>query len=323
MAFYSSYFSKKFNTMFEQYLLAYPNRRTKEEKKNTILAFCEFCKKDFLQITHKDVKRYFGMMEKKIADGKLRPSTYQSRKSTLVTMAKFVYDRDSSYELVSFFTDTSIYKVTRNIMPSKIPSLKEVDLFLEQAKEKPQFFVILTLVFRISLTASEVTTLQMKNVREMDGEYIIHLPAINQKKERIMLLPPDVADILLTYMKSPYLAERMDEEGHLFYNSHGHVMTLRNLDSAVKDIIKASGIEESYTLKDLRSRAILDMIYAASATKDSAEQTRKYYAIADYAGIRDLRLNSYVRAAHLVHECPASFTNLQVINPLVDSGEED
>jgi site-specific recombinase XerD len=102
----------------------------------------------------------------------------------------------------------------------------------------------------------------------------------------------------------PYI----DESGHLFYNKHNNPLTARNLDAYFEKIWKKSGIETKYTLKDLRSRSILDMVSAAIRSGSDLP------TVGAYVGIKDLRLNTYVSANTIVGDCPADLVNFQIKN---------
>lgn len=82
-------------------------------------------------------------------------------------------------------------------------------------------------------------------------------------------------------------------------------MTLRNLDHLIKKIVTESCYE--YTMKGLRSRAILDMLNAAVKSGEDISQTM------EYTRLHGLRLNSYVEATAYSKKCPANLVNIRIV----------
>lgn len=318
------FFSEEFTKILTVYLQRYQNVRTQSEKWNLVRLFCEFCHKDFLEIDGSDVSLYFNDMERRIANGTLSASTYQSRKSILVTLSNYIVEEYPDLCFENHFVHTSIYNVSGSIRPSHIVSMSEVDAFLEASKDWPMMYTIISLVLRVSLTASEIVSLRECNVQQVDGRLVIHFPRVGQRKERVIPLPPDVEQVLANYLCSSNYLDHVDEQRHLFYNTKGRPLSQRILDSSVKKVMKKAGLDAGYTLRDIRSRSILDMINGVGASCGDAARRRELLdGIGEFAGIRELRLSTYVGAAHLVHECPASLSNLQVKsfpfdNPIVE-----
>lgn len=76
--------------------------------------------------------------------------------------------------------------------------------------------------------------------------------------------------------------------------------------SQLNAIMKKCNLDESYTMRDFRSRAILDMITASKANDADVS------AVGDYVGIRENRLRAYVNSSHIIANIPSDLVNISV-----------
>ena len=301
------FFIEKFNEYLSVFCASLKNQRTAIEYCRCISLICTHFKKDFLEITRDDAITFFSYMENRVALGTLKKSTVNSRNSCYNKVANFITERypDSGYAN-AFATIPSMRGVKNNISPSRIPSMSDIDALLSHAPSS-MYYLIFCLAFRVALSASDIIGLKAKNVQKIDDNYCIHYPAKNKfSPDRVVVLPRDIESLLSKYISE---LSYLDEEGHLFYNEHKNPLTLRNLDAAFERALKASEIKERYTLKDFRSRSILDMV---SATIKNGVDTS---IVGPYVGIKDLRLETYVSAHTIVNECLADLVNIQIKAP--------
>lgn len=307
------YFSDEFSEIMHSYLSQYENPRTAAEKWNIVCMLCEYAGKDFLDLEQNDVDMFFYDMDRKVASGELSASTYQGRKSVYATLSVYIRQNYPSMDIGDLFSRRPAHQVSGNIKPDLIPSISDVDRLLDVARDDAMYYLIFSLAFRVAIATNEILHLRLQNVQKIDDSYCIHFPALRQRKERVMLLPKDVEKLLLSYIDDITAKGLIDDEGHLFYNTRGTVLSVCVMGRRISKYLRLSGLENKYTLKDLRSRSILDMVYAACSNE--SEMDDRMATISDYSGIRDLRLKSYISAAHLVHENPANWTNITVAVP--------
>lgn len=306
MAKTSCYLSDKFLQYFDSYSATLHNDRTISEYKGTISILCDHAKKDFLELSVQDVESFFNYMAKRVCQGSLTKGTVNVRLSNYRQMAAFITDHypEEPYQN-PFLQIQPASGLNNQINPSIIPSLKEIDQFLS-CVDSPMYYLIFCMAFRIALSASAIITMRLSYVQKLDDNYCLHYPPKDRfSPDRVIVLPNDIAQLLLSYIDNmPYI----DESGHLFYNKHNNPLTARNLDAYFEKIWKKSGIETKYTLKDLRSRSILDMVSAAIRSGSDLP------TVGAYVGIKDLRLNTYVSANTIVGDCPADLVNFQIKN---------
>ncbi len=300
----SDYFSDKFIDCFYLYLDDLSSNGAAESYWSVVRILCDYVKKDFLDINEFDADAFYKYMVARAQEGSLKNTTVNMRLSCYKNLANFITTNFPAWGYVNPFIKLRPLDYTAGIKPSKIPTLKEIDAILDAAKESDMFFLIITLAFRVALSVADITSMRLHNVKQNDNGLYLHFAKKSAgDAEKVVPLPMDVATLLSSYINSMIY---VDADGHLFYNKYNNPLTMRNVDSAINKYVKKSGINNKYTLKDLRSRAILDMVGASLDNNIPVE------AVAAYAGIRDLRLNLYVRAVNLVESCPADLVNIQV-----------
>jgi len=291
----------------KEYLYAYFEANkfsalTKVEVEKTISKICDFCGKDFLDIDRVDSEKFYRDM----VDRGLTASTTNSIWSRCRKFATYLYKNSELIDYVSPFSDTILEKVPVRVNTNRIVGTSEVDKILEAAKDNLMVYVILSMAFRIAVSSSDFINLKKENVKFLEDGALLYFPKKHLHKEQVIPLPDDIAKLLKLYMDNqPYY----DSEGHLFYNKWKSPLTMRNLDALVEKYRKAAGVEK-YTLKDLRSRAILDMI---NATQDNGGDIG---SVGEYVRLHGLRLNAYVTASGAIrNECPANLVNISVCIP--------
>lgn len=309
----SKFFSDTFIKCLTSYTNSLKNARSAEENWGAVRILCDYLKKDFLAIDETDVEKFFNYMAQRAQHGTLKNTTINSRRSIYNRLSLYLAEQYPELGFDNPFVLIRPLSYKAGIKPSMIPSLNEVDAVLNASRAYPMYYLILSLAFRAALTATNIISLRMDNIQNTDEGLCIHFSGDGYQNDHIIILPEDIAKLITDYTKG---MTSIDSEGHLFYNKYGNPLTLRNLDKAVEKFVVLSGITNRYTLKDLRSRAILDMI------KATVESNGNVNNVASYAGIKDLRLNSYVNAYTLAEKCPAGLVNLRV-KPFTETAQED
>lgn len=308
----SIYFSDEFSKYLTIYVSRMQNGRTAEEVWGAVRVLCDYLKKDFLELDGCDVESFFNYMAVRVSQGSLRCTTYNNRKSIYGKLALFLHTEYPELGFDNPFVLIRPLSYKAGIKASKIPSLEEVDAVLEASKKEPMYYLILSLAFRVALAASQIIHLRRDNVYR-DGENLsLYIPGNGYKDDLLLPLSADIGVLLVEYISN---MDYTDAEGRLFYNKYKNPLSLKNLDTAVARFVSASGIANRYTLQDLRSRAILDMVRASTEAGEDAME------VATYVGIKELRLNTYISAAMLAEKCPADLVNLRV-KPLSSIAED-
>ncbi len=288
----------EFKSIFQEFGTTFRNQRTLYEYAGYVNLLCNHVGVDFLYITKEQAQSYIDYMAGLCRQGKLSKKTLCVRLSSYKKLSKYVGTVLDDYE--DPFAHIIRPEIKDKIDPNHIPSIEELDQILSAAKDDPQLYLILALATRVGFTATNILSMQVSNVVEEEGKLFIRLD--NKKPGadyRYVLLPEDVATLLRNYLEKCYI----DEQGHFFFNAHHRPLRIRNLDSKVDGLIRTSGVKNRYTMKDLRSRAILEMVKAGA----------KPEMISEYTGLGHLRIQSFVSAKGLIsNDCPADLVNYQL-----------
>ena len=290
---YSEYMSDVFiNEVLQSFFVKYKAKRTIEEYLGYLRILCDEARKDFLDIEEDDVELIIQRWDNK----KLARRTIRTRLSCYNSLAEFIKnDLDKDLNFINPFENIIRPEISDNIKPQKVPTLKEVDAIISQVSDEPMWFLILGLVTRACLSPSKITQITKDSIFK-DGDKT----GLYFKDKSFITLPKDIEGLFNNYVETLTLA---DEEGHIFFNKHGRALTLKNIDTKFADIVLKAGIEEHYTLINLRSRAILEL---AKAGVD--ENT-----LANYANLGARRTRQFIEAKGILEECPADLVNFRLI----------
>lgn len=298
----SPYFSETFyGTIWPRYSSTIRNHRTAAEYFSNICHVCDYLEKDFLSISCEDAYRYADYLNSMYSHEKLSLKTINARIGTCRRMSDFIAQNGIIDGYNAPFSDIKVLPVNDNVSVNNIPSMKEFDAILSAAKDDEQLYLILALAGRAALNASTILRLRQGNIIEKDEHvclYLAQTSAFNQ--DRVIVLPKDVGSLLMEYLENHNFNST---DGHIFFNKHGRPLTLRNLDAAVEKVVRASGIDHRYTIKDFRSRAIIDLKNAGVS----------HSAIENYTGLSSLRISAFANAAGMVGPCPADLVNFSLV----------
>lgn len=300
---YGSYISKEF---IQDYLSAFLNSvrgdRTKVEYVGYIRLLCEKLGKDFLDITDDDAFKIFHSWKEDCRRGDLSRKTICVRLACYNSLARFITNFDSELEYENPFAGITRPEVTDSISALHVPSLEELDAIMSAASSDPMCYLVLALVSRCGLSATKITQITMNSiVRDESKVGIILKEKTSSKEDNVIVLPDDVATLFINYVEG--LPDSMlDYEGHVFYNSRGRALTIKNLDTYISKYVSMANLERVYTLKDIRSRAVLEMIHAGASETE----------VMKYVNIGPMRTRQFYEAKGLLSDCPANLVNYRL-----------
>lgn len=273
--------------------------RTKIEYWRMIGILCRELQKDFLEITEEDILRFQRSMEALIRRGKLSNRTLRLR--------LYCYSSFSAYLLRTGVIERNVfaylYKPVVEDAPytNKIPSTKECDDMLEAAMAAGEdMYLIYCMILRMGLTTTEICNLKTQNVTEFERDLVCYLYTPGGKKEhRYIVVPEDLKEGLMAF-KDSVVTE------YLFANSRGKQMTVPALDKRARKIMGTAGLGK-FSLKDLRNRAIYQMIH------DGAEEEE----IALYNNLSLQRVHTFKQSpfaeSKMLSICPANLSRIKIM----------
>lgn len=199
--------------------------------------------------------------------------TINTKLGYLKSVSSYICDNRTILNLpdyVSPFFRVNIASFSTYLEPEKVPSLSVIDKLLTTCRQQrdEQLYLIISLVVRCSLTASQVCSLKTSMIR-VDNEDNCCICYPGKTTDTLQRVPPDVAKLLFSYMNSRGNTE------FLFY-SNGTAFYSKLLQRKMKSLSDAAGLENTVTLQDLRNSSIALMLNAGAP----AEEVSEYSSIA-------------------------------------------
>lgn len=287
------------NHIFKDFAVQLKNERTKVNYFSIICYICDYAKTDLIQLSVNQAQEYFNSLLH--GTGKrLSIKTIHSRLYALRSIYSFLIEHKNDYELPysfhNIFDKVNIPEMNPSIKSEDIPSMEEMDRLLEVTKNDFMMYLILSLVFRCSLSASEVCNLKMKQLgkdRRERNFIVFH----DKKKERYVKLPEDIMSLL-----NGYLATLSDQKEYLFYNKRDNVLKVRNLESLMKKYVIAAKLSKEFTIQDIRNASIAYMLASGAETQD----------VAKYAGVDVQWMYRYNDVITELDLQPVDLVNIQI-----------
>ncbi len=231
--------------------------------------------KDFLEISKKEIENYFQKMQKQVAEGILKPSTVAKKFRELHSFAEFICENREKYKVDIKFEDgfyPYLKKVVKQEKYAKSIPAEHMDKLLGAAKKDPMAYTILTLLYRVGVSSSEIVSLKEQDLAAYDnGAYMTV-----QEREDVLYLPEDVFLVLEQYMR-----EKSDSE-YLFVNSRGNPLNLMYISRMMRKYTEKAGIP-SYSAESVRNTCGINLFAYGAKPEQVAAQM----------GITEIQIHRY------------------------------
>ena len=254
---------------------------------------------DFIEIDEEGVASFIQKMEDRIRKGDLSRKTLRAMLYTYDSFADYL--AGAGIMPKNPFRDVKKPIVDDVPYTSRIPNAEECDRMLQAAEDSVNgMFLIFSLALRMGLSTSEICDLKTGHVLQMDGKYIIRFPA-EDTKDRYCPVPDDMNEAILSYLPSA-------GKEYFFVNRMGKKLKVQTLEKRVKNIMAAAGEDcEKYTLKDLRNRAIFQMLHDGATIEE----------VSKYVGLSLMRIGTFAGAplatSQMLNNCPANLSKLKLV----------
>lgn len=258
----STYFMEK---VWNKFSYSLKRERTRNDYFSTICDICDYLSCDFINITPNGAQSFF---DKLSGEHKLTIKTINTKLSYLRSLSSYMYDIRQELDKDDYLTpfiSVNITGYSTYLDPGQVPSKASIDTLLHTCKDDSTMFLIISLVVRCSLTATQICSI-LTNKITIDGNNTcsILFPGNSSLKDKRICVPADVATILYEYMNEHGQTE------WLFNNKSGKRLRLRTLQSMMAKVAEDAGLS-GITLQDLRNSSIALMLHGgAPAAKVSA-----------------------------------------------------
>ena len=298
---------------FSQYRKHFKNARTANEYAYMFADFFNFLKKDFLQISAKDVHYYFSSARNKYSTHSLC-----TRIRALRAFARYLDAEDSNdaddFDMVmpdlqseeqTEIADTGRFSVLfpeysfECYQPLIVGiTMQDIDRVLATLMDEQNvtLFAIISLVLRTGMTTEEICGLKIQHLMTTDqaSQCGIMIPGI---RNRFLKVPTDLFSLLLLLSE-----QTANETETLFLTSRNRCpFTPRNLLFEIKKACQRAGVHP-FTLQLLRNFSILLMLRSHAPEE----------LIADYVSIDSRWMTKYKLASKDFKAGPGEYISLSL-----------
>lgn len=221
-----------------------------------------FFRKDFIEIGLKEAETYFEYMQSKIAAGSIRAATVSKKFRELHSFSGFLCENREQYGISRQYEDVFYPYLKKLEKQKKFANYVEiglVDKLLKCCDGKLQDYTILTFLYRVGLTSTEITHIRAEDFALYENGMYLY---VSRRKE-LCFIPEDAARIVGTYM------EQREEHEYLFYNSRGKQLNLMYISRMMKKLAEKAGIEKC-SAESIRNTCAVTMYAYGGSDKQVA-----------------------------------------------------
>ncbi len=305
----SVFMSDDFLALYDEFSHTLRSERTKVEYFNAVCLYCDYITKDFLDQRMQDALSYQKYLMSRVDEGSFSRTTLRARICAYRKIEAFLLDND--IKIARCWGKIQLPALDSSVSEGHVPSVEDLDRLLSMAKKEGlMWYTVIALVIKCALTASEIAGFTFDNLIKEHDNFFIFFPSkktgFTYQEDRYMKIPDDCKAILSGYLAT---LKKKDSAGHLFYNKAGRALTIKNIDDALLRMYKDE--KKKYTIKDIRTRAILELLNASS---DPA-------AVSEFVGLSRLRMKNFIEASGIVSgKTTVSELNNIIIRPF-EKGE--
>ena len=270
---------------------------TEASYKSDLSEFCRFAGKCFRETDFSDVQKYHAYMQKKIKNGQIAPLTVTKKFRELHSFAKFLLeewndgsDIEAKTGLCKDYFEPYLKQLVKEKELARMIPLEHMDQLLTAASENHMVYTILTLMYRVGLSSTEIIALKGPEdfVQYEDGLYVFL-----KGRQEPCYIPEDAKKILFSYL------EEWEEGSFLFYNRSKNPLNTMYISRMMKKYCEKAKIP-SYSAEAVRNCCAFNLFaYGATEKQVSDQMGRTLCQIKRYSGI-GYKKNLKKRSADLV-----------------------
>lgn len=288
-----NYMSDTTHMMMRSFLL---NLSINSQKtyRQAIEEVCRFTCKDFRLISEEDAYMYYKELMRKLELKQIKKTTIRPKLVILNRFALFIQENFDD-EFTNVFKDLDMPSVEEKVDAERIPSWEELDAVLAAARAySDTLFLICVMVAKMGIIPTKLLQLKRSDLFLDAEQPYIHIVGAYRKNGNHIVLPADIHEMLTKYLDTMVIGP----DDVLFYNSKGKPLTLRVLDWQLEKAQSIAGVEHPYTLRSIKSVAVVSMLSSGVALGD----------VCDYTGLSARRAALYTKVYN--KPCPADLTHI-------------
>lgn len=245
------FFIPEMQTIWKHFISHFKNKNSAASYQSDTIEFLEFVQKSFLEVTASDVESYFNLQQEKIKEKELQPSTVAKKIRELNSLAMYIEENKEYYQIKktyqNHFAAYLPYIEKMSKFANSVP-IEDIDKLLIVAQPNYMAYCIITLLYRMGLSSTEIIELTPEDFAIYDNGVYLKVP----KRREVCFVPEDVYKII-----EKYLSQRVENK-YLFYNSRGSKLNTMYISRMMKKYTTLAGIP-SYSAESLRNSCAYTM----------------------------------------------------------------
>lgn len=245
------FFDPEMQSVWKHFVSHFRNQNSAASYQSDTIEFLEFTEKSFLETTASDVENYYAIQQKKIKEKELQPSTVAKKIRELNSLAAYIEENKEYYHIKDNYQNhfaaylPHIEKMSK--FAHSVP-IEDIDKLLVAAQPNYMVYCIITLLYRMGLSSTEIVELMPEHFTIYDNGVYLRIP----KRRETCFVPEDVYKII-----EKYLSQRIENK-YLFYNSRGAKLNTMYISRMMKKYTTLAGIP-SYSAESLRNSCAYTM----------------------------------------------------------------
>lgn len=250
----SNYLSQNTLDLIESHTQDFKSTKSKSVYMSKIIDICDYCEKDFLELTKNDVLEFFDYVKRR---------SVNTRLLWLRIYRSIAQEADQVYgtRLIDSFILPEQLEQEVYIDPQKMPAISDIDKLLDYLKESgdDQTFLMIALMLSTGISIKELISLKAGNI-VVDTEGAVFLMFEPKTKEgitRYIPLTKDIAELLQKFRARG--AESIMQNDYIFLNKLDQPLSLRSAQLILQKACEAAGTDP-IRLRDLKDIARAGML---------------------------------------------------------------
>lgn len=272
--------------VWPDFIAHFKSHTTQASYQADIIEIMNYFQMDFLEIGKDEVQVYFFYLKHRVEQKEIRPGTMSKKFRELHSFAEYVCENREKYKISEEYQDV-YYPYLRQLAKqekyARAVPVVHLDELLKAAEGHLMEYCVLTFLFRVGLTSTEVMRLKLSDLALYEnGMY-----ALIQGRHRLSYIPEDVCKILKRYIEERNLNEKSRVQPYLFCNKRGNPLNPMYISRMMRKYEEKTGIPH-YSARNLRSSCAVTL-FAYGASEDQ---------VADRMGTTKVQIRRYHNLAY-------------------------
>ena len=180
------FFDPEMQSIWKHFVSHFRNQNSAASYRSDTIEFLEFTEKSFLETTASDVENYYAIQQKKINEKELQPSTVAKKIRELNSLSAYIEENKEYYHIKDNYQNhfaaylPHIEKMSK--FAHSVP-IEDIDKLLIAAQSDYMVYCIITLLYRMGLSSTEIVELMPEHFTIYDNG--VHIPASNHQNHAV------------------------------------------------------------------------------------------------------------------------------------------